>query len=117
MQDLKNPKSIAEEFWYQDPIQALKMHMDSSQGHVYPRTYNENAAEQMEHPDIADSLVRACPVEMHMDISEKKTFMGEFTMKKTAPQRAYLDHLHLTPGKNTFRKNPWQCGHTGGKSS
>ena len=90
MQDLKNPKSIAEEFWYQDPIQALKMHMDSSQGHVYPRTYNENAAEQMEHPDIADSLVRACPVEMHMDISEKKLLWENLQWKKPHPRERTL---------------------------
>ena len=86
MQDLKNPKSIAEEFWYKDPIQALKMHMYSSQGHVYPRTYNENAAEQMEHPDIADSLVRACPVEMHMDISEKNFYGRIYNEKNRTPE-------------------------------
>ena len=58
------PKIIPEELSYK---QALEMHMHGSQGHK-ARIYIENAAEQMEHPVRAAQLVRACALEIYMDI-------------------------------------------------
>ena len=62
------PKIIPEELSYK---QALEMHMHGSQGHK-ARIYIENAAEQMEHPDRAAQLVRACALEI--DISEETVY-------------------------------------------
>ena len=62
------PKIIPEELSYK---QALEMHMHGSQGHK-ARIYIENAAEQMEHPDRAAQLVRACALEI--DISEEPVY-------------------------------------------
>ena len=54
---------------------------------------------------LAAHFLRACAVEIHMDIS--LPFTREFAREKWA-QRAYPD---LTPAFNTYGKNP-QCGDT-----
>ena len=63
------------------------IHMDS-QGHGYARIYNENAAEQVEHPDRAAHLVRACRVEMHMDISEGNFYVA--VKKPRSRERTFI---------------------------
>lgn len=91
-----------EELSYKHLIQALEIHMDSSQGHVYARIYNENAADQMEHPHCAAHPVRACAVEMHTDISEGN-FYARIYNEKNGDQRAYPD---LNLAIHNYSKNP-----------
>ena len=55
-------------------------------------------------------FVRACAIEMHMDISQGHFYARIY--RKNA--EAQMEHLDLTPAFNTYRKNP-QCGHCLGK--
>jgi hypothetical protein len=69
------------------------------------RIYNENAADR----NRGAHLVRACAIEMHMDmLSHKQTFMREFTGQMPRPRWSTLTQPRpLAPTVRTP-----QCGHT-----
>ena len=94
------PKSIPEELLYKHLIQALKMHMDSSQGHVYASIYNEMSQSRwstLTAPPILCELAQSnCTW-----TSQKAPFLREFAMKMpqtmtgTTGLRKWNTHGHL----------------------
>ena len=62
----------------------------------------DDAEEEDRFQDREAHFVRACAVEMHMDMSQE-AFCGEIG-RENAKRRGY--HLDWTPGLNTYRMNP-----------